>query len=345
MSRVKTRNAILEPRGEIKLDDYVVDITWSPDSLHLAVAGGEGKVFLGKRGESSLEAREIGQHGMGALAVAWQPGGSTFASSGQDSRITLFDAEGALVAQQRPSMSWTTALAWSPDGKRLATATGKQISLWSSSLALEHAFAPLASTVSALAWDKPGRDLAAAMNGGLVVHRVEPRFQLRHYKWAAPCLTAAFSPSSRFLATGTQDGTVHFWHLSTGRDSQMRGYPGRVDFMSWSGDSRYLATAADEQIVLWDFGGKGPEGSRPVQLRGHTDRIECLAFEPGGNYLVTGGRDWRLSLWLPGKATAALDAQLTEAEPTCLRWSADGRFVAAGERNGRLSIYELVRIV
>jgi len=42
MSRVKTPNAILEPRGEIKLDDYVVDITWSPDSLHLAVAGGEG---------------------------------------------------------------------------------------------------------------------------------------------------------------------------------------------------------------------------------------------------------------------------------------------------------------
>jgi WD40 repeat protein len=343
---VKTPKAILEPRGELKLDDYIVDIAWSTDTTRLAVAGGEGKVFLAKRSAFALEACEVGQHGMGALAVAWRPGGSAFASSGQDSRITLFDAEGALVAQQRPSMNWTTALAWSPDGQRLATATGKQISLWTPSLVLEHAFASLASTVTALGWDKPGRDLAAAMNGGLVVHRVEPpRFQLRHYKWPAPCLTAAFSPSSRFLATGTQDGTVHFWHLSTGRDSQMRGYPGRVDGMSWSGDSRYLATAADEQIVLWDFGGKGPEGSRPLQLRGHTDRIECLAFQPGGNYLVTGGRDWRLSLWLPGKATTALDAQLTVAEPTCLRWSPDGRFVAAGERNGRLSIYELVRIV
>jgi len=346
MSRVKTPNAILELRGEIKLDDYIVDIAWSTDATRLVAAGGEGKVFLCKYGESVLEARDVGQHGMGTLVVAWQPSGSVFASSGQDSRITLFDAEGGLLAQQRPSINWTTALAWSPDGKRLATATAKQISLWNPSLVLEHAFAPLASTVTGLGWDKPGRDLAAAMNGGLVVHRIEPpRFQLRHYKWAAPCLTAAFSPSSRFLATGTQDGSVHFWHLSTGRDSQMRGYPGRVEIMSWSGDSRYLATAADEQVVLWDFSGKGPEGSRPLQLRGHTDRIECLAFQPGGNHLVTGGRDWRLSLWLPGKATTALDAQLTVSEPTCLRWSADGRFVAAGERNGRLSIYELVRIV
>jgi len=343
---LKTASAILEPRGDVKLDDYIVDIAWSSDATRLVVAGGEGKVLLAARNESTLEAREIGNHGMGAIAVAWQPAGAVFASSGQDSRLVLFDTDGNVLAQQRPSMSWSTSLAWSPDGKRLATAAGKQISLWNPSLTLEHAFAPLAATVTGLCWDKPGRDLAASLNGGLTVYRIEPpRFPLRHYKWAAPCLTAAFSPNSRFLATGTQDGSVHFWHLSTGRDSQMRGYPGRVDLTSWSGDSRYLATAADEQVVLWDFGGKGPEGSRPLQLRGHTDRIECLAFQPKGSFLVTGGRDWRVSLWLPGKLTAALDAQLTEAEPTCLRWSPDGRFVAVGERNGRLSIFELVRVV
>lgn len=343
---MKAPSAILEPRGSVLLDDYVVDISWSPDAAKLAVAGGEGKVFLAVRGDSAIDAREIGNHGMGALAVAWQPRGACFASSGQDSRITLFDASGELRAQQKPARSWTDALAWSPDGKRLASASGKQISLWTPALELEHQLAPLESTVSALAWDKPGRDLAAAIVGGLIVNRIEPpRFSVRHYKWAAPCITAAFSPNSRFLATGTQDGSVHFWHLATGRDSQMRGYPSRVDCTVWSGDSRYLATAADEQLVIWDFGGKGPEGTRPLQLRGHTDRIECIAFQSNGNHLVTGGRDWRVSLWLPGKSPVALDAQLTESEPACLRWSPDGRFVAVGERRGRLSVFELVRIV
>ncbi len=343
---MKAVNAILEPRGSVTLDDYVVDIAWSPDAARIAVAGGEGKVFLATLDGQALGAREIGQHGMGALAVAWQPRGACFVSSGQDSRISLYDGDGVLQATQRPSMSWTTALAWSPDGKRLASAAGKQVSLWTPALQPEHSLTPLSATVVALGWDKPGRDLAAAINGGLAAYRIEPpRFQLRHYPWEAPCLTAAFSPNGRFLATGTQDGTVHFWHLSSGRDAQMRGYPGKVEYTVWSGDSRYLATAADDQVVLWDFGGKGPEGSRPLQLRGHTDRIECLAFQPAGNFLVTGGRDWRVSLWLPGKSPVALDAQLTESEPTCLRWSSDGRFVAVGERRGRLTVYELVRIV
>ena len=342
---MKQLTAILERRGSVALDDYVVDVAWSPDSGRLAVAGGEGKVFLLMHDGSSLTARTVGEHGMGAITVAWQPRGDVFVSTGQDSRITLFDNEGRLVTEQRPAMAWTTVAAWSPDGKRLATAAGKQMTLWSPTLEKEHVFAPQSSTVVALGWDKPGRDLAAAINGGLVVHRIEaPRFQMRHYKWAAPCLAAAFSPNGRYLATGTQDGSVHFWHLSTGRDSQMRGYPSKVEQISWSGDSRYLATAADDQVVVWDFSGKGPEGSRPLQLRGHTDRIECVAFQPSGNHLVTGGRDWRVSLWLPGKSPVALDAQLTDSEPTCLRWSPDGRFVAVGERSGKISVFEIVRI-
>ena len=342
---MKQVNAILEQRASVTLDDYVVDVAWSADGCKLAVAGGEGKVFLLGYETQSLSAREVGQHGMGALAVAWQPRGDRFASSGQDSRITLFDAEGKQQGSQRPAMNWTSALAWSPDGQQLATAAGKQVSLWDSALQPGPQLPPLAAAVVALAWDKPGRDLAAALNGGLVVYRIEQqRIQIRNFEWSAPCLTAAFSPNGRFLATGTQDGSVHFWRRSSGDDSQMRGYPGKVEHTIWSGDSRYLATAADEQLVLWDFGGKGPEGSRPLQLRGHTDRIECMAFQPGGNHLVSGGRDWRISLWLPGKSATALDAQLADSEPTCVRWSADGRFVAVGERRGRLAIFELVRL-
>ena len=108
--------------------------------------------------------------------------------------------------------------------------------------------------------------------------------------------------------------------------------------------ARSATAAAGDQLVMWDFSGKGPEGSRPQQLAGHTDRIDCLAFQPGGNFLVSGGRDWRLSLWWPGKSLTALDAHLTDSEPSCLRWSPDARFIAVGERGGTLSIYELVRL-
>jgi WD40 repeat protein len=138
------------------------------------------------------------------------------------------------------------------------------------------------------------------------------------------------------------DGTLHFWNRSTGKDSQMRGYDGKLDLLAWSDDSRYLASSAGNEIVLWDFGGKGPEGSRPIVLNGHTERVDSLAWQPRGEHLVSGGRDWRLSLWRPGKVREAIDVQMTDSEVSVVRWSPDGKHLVAGERNGRLTVFELV---
>ena len=345
---MKAQPAILEPRASATLDDYVTDLAWSGDGTRLAIAGGEGRVFLARHdaGSSSLAVRELGEHLMGALAVAWRPKAESFVTSGQDNAIAFWDGtSGAEQRRIRPAMAWTEHLAWSPDGNQLASAAGKQLTLWSPEGEPLHKFEPHAGAIAALGWDKPGRDLAAATNGAMVIHRIEPpRYVSRHYKWPASCQTVAFSPNGRVIASGMQDGSLHFWYLSNARDSQMRGYPGKVNLTSWSGDSRWLASNAANEVVCWDFSGKGPEGSRPVQLSGHTDRIKCLAFQPAGSYLVSAGRDWRLSLWQPGKARQALDAHLTDSEPSCLRWSPDGRHVAVGERKGRLTVFELVKL-
>jgi WD40 repeat protein len=289
------------------------------------------------------KARAFGEHGMGVIAVAWQPGGTLFASTGQDSAVVLWDASsGTAAARIRPGTAWTEQIAFSPDGKLLATATGKVLSLWDPAGQKVHAFEPLAATIAAIAWDKPGRDLAAASMGAVTVHRLEPpQFTARTYPSAAACLTAAFSPNGKVLASGMQDGTVHFWWLSTGKDSQMRGYPTKVALTEWSANGRYLATSAGTEVIVWDFSGKGPEGSAPLELSGHTDRVTHLAFQPDGPWLLSAGRDWRLTLWQPGKEKQAVDAHLTGGEITAVRWSPDGKRVAVGEAKGRLTIYEL----
>ncbi|MEJ0036318.1 MAG: WD40 repeat domain-containing protein [Gammaproteobacteria bacterium] len=335
--------AVLTERAHVALDAYVADLAWSPDGASLAVAGGEGAVVLVEQIGGSPHARVLGEHGMGVIAVAWQPGGKLFASTGQDSAVVLWDASsGAVAARLRPGMSWTEQIAFSPDGALLATATGKVLALWDSAGQRVHTFEPLAGTIAAIAWDKPGRDLAAASTGAVTVHRIEPpRFTARNYAWSAACLTAAFSPNGKVLASGMQDGTVHFWWLTTGKDSQMRGYPTKVTLTEWSANGRYLATSAGSEIVVWDFSGKGPEGSAPLELSGHTDRITHLAFQPDGPWLVSAGRDWRLTLWQPGKEKQAVDAHLTGGEITAVRWSPDGKRVAVGEAKGRLTIYEM----
>ena len=84
-----------------------------------------------------------------------------------------------------------------------------------------------------------------------------------------------------------------------------------------------------------------------MELNSHVERVECLAFQPEGPYLASGGRDWRLVLWRPGPAArgavsdAALDVQLLDAPVTQLAWSRDGKQLAAAQADGRLRFYSL----
>jgi WD40 repeat protein len=334
----------LEPRATAVIDDYVVDCAWSPDGSALAVAGGEGKVALARFEQGKLSLDVAGEHLLGTLAVAWRPHGKSFATSGQDGAVALWDGvTGKQIKRWKPAPTPTQALAFSPTGELLASAAGKSVSLWSPEGEKLHVFAAADSTAVALSFDKPGTDLGVALNGGIAVHRIEKaRYETRRYKWPAACLTVNFSGNGRFLASGMADGTLHFWNRSTGKDSQMRGYDGRLELVGWSENSRYLATCAGNELVLWDFGGKGPEGTRPIVLNGHTERVDGFAWQPGGEHLASGGRDWRINLWRPSKAREAIDVQMVDSEVTALRWSPDGKFLVSGEKKGRVTVYELV---
>jgi hypothetical protein len=57
---------------------------------------------------------------------------------------------------------------------------------------------------------------------------------------------------------------------------------------------------------------------------------------------VSAGRDWRLTLWRPAKAKQPIDVQMLDSEISVVRWSADGKRLVAGEKKGRVTLFELV---
>jgi WD40 repeat protein len=344
MAAKQSLSFALEPRAHATLEDYVADCAWAADGKSFAIAGGEGKVALARVAAEALAIEVIGEHLLGTLSIAWRPRTSVFATSGQDSNVALWDGvSGKEVRRWKPAPTPTQALGFSPDGEILASAAGKVVTLWTAQGEKIHAFAPAASTAVALQFDRQGGDLGVALNGEIAVHRIEKsRYETRRYKWPAPCLTVNFSGNGRFLASGMADGTLHFWNRSTGKDSQMRGYDGKLELVGWSDNSRYLASSAGNDVVLWDFGGKGPEGTRPIVLGGHTERVDSFAWQPGSDYLVSAGRDWRLTLWRPAKAKQPIDVQMLDSEISVVRWSPDGKRLVAGEKNGRVTLFDLV---
>jgi WD40 repeat protein len=205
---------------------------------------------------------------------------------------------------------------------------------------LRASFDPQAGSIAAIAWRPKSNEIAAAGNGGMRLHRLEPAAGSRDYPWRGACLTARWNADGRLLASGMQDGSVHLWYVASGTESQMQGYGAKVIATEWSGNGRYLATAGGSSLIVWDFGGKGPEGSEPIELRSHSERISALACRPTGTWLVSAARDRRLLLWRMGASDAPQDAHLLADECTVLRYARAGDRLAVGDARGGLSIFE-----
>lgn len=336
----KPAAARLHRRGVLQLGDFPADAAWSADGRTLLVAGGQGQLILVDAGAPpALEV--LGEHAGGVLAVAWQSAGRLFASSGQDGEVRLWDFRTRECRCIHAAPEWSERLSFASHGRLLAVGTGRTLQVFASDGALQATWGAHWGVIAAVAWRPKSSEIAAVGNGGARVHRVQPVPQSQEYPWTGACLTASWSPDGRLLASGQQDGAVHYWNVVAGTQSQMKGYGTKVTLTSWSGNGRHLATSSDQQIVVWDFSGRGPEGTEPLQLSAHTARLTQMSFQPQGALLVSGARDRRLALWHPAHSSSPIDADLLGDEIAMLRWSNDGTQLAAADRSGALSLYTL----
>ena len=338
---MSARGARLVRRARVDLQDYPVDAAWAPDASRLLVGLGEGGLALIDFRTPQPTITEIGRHAGGALAVSWQVAGSLFASSGQDGRVLLWDSRSLEFTELLARSAWSEHLAFARNGKWLAVAAERELRLFDADGAQCASFADHPGTINAIAWRPKPVQVAALSQGGARVHGLEPSPQTIELDWSSACLTASWSPDGRMLATGLRENAVHYWNLPAATQSEMKGYAGKVTLTGYSGNSRQLATAAGDLIVIWNVGADGPEGSVPLQLKEHSERITQLAYQPDGALLASGARDRRVLLWQPAQGTEPLDADLLGDEVALLRWSRDGQQLLAADRAGVLGVYTL----
>lgn len=228
----------------------------------------------------------------------FSPDGTRVVTASDDATTALWDvASGERLAVWRGHRYAVRAVAWSPDGKLIASAGHSGVIVRDADTGIQKWKSFHSGSIWTLDFSPDGSSMVSASSDGTcAVWDVESGRSVKVYEPGAPSRVARFSPDGSLLAAGTSDGTIHIYEMDSRLSRALIHADGGVELLQFSESGDRLMTSDR------DLGGKivyvwNPHTAKQIAVLEHESPVTAAAMTNDGEVVVTGQENGRLTIW------------------------------------------------
>jgi WD40 repeat protein len=292
-------------------------------------------------------------------AVAVRPDKAVVAA-GRGNQVHLFDAKTGdflktltdptlKTPDDKPAkaahLSLVEAMAYSPDGKTLATGSFQELTLWDPEKGtVKQRITGFGDRVVAIAYSPDGKYLATG--GGVPTEDGEVKiFEAATGELVTDIkgghsdtvFGVSFNPDGKLLATAAADKFVKVFEVPSGKYvKSFEGHTQHVLDVGWTPDGKRLVSAgADNLVKVWDY----EKGEKVRDIQGHQKQVTRLVFVGKQSQFLTAGGDATVRLWNVENGGSVRQYGENKDFVYGVAASPDGSVVAAGGEEGVVRLY------
>lgn len=309
-------------------------VAWSPDGQLLAAATQGKEIRLYEVASGKLIKTIPGN----PYRLVWQPDGKAVAADNYASAVTFWDiASGKLL--RTLTIGGLFRPSWGPDRSFISAPAGKGLGLWDVNTC-KHLHTLEVPITGPVAVSRSGKTLASGGADKTIRLWEAATGKLLHTLTGheGPVTALAWSPDGKTLASGGRDQTIRLWEGLSGKAlASWTKHDDEITALAWTPNSNSLVSASNDRTLrLWNKTGK------PLQVMKGGNVFLSVALSPDGK-IIAGGQTGTISVWnaSSGQQLSILEQGGSPPHINSLAWSADGSFLASGNANHILWIWNM----